>query len=122
CLFFPKDQSEDLFIYGSNTGEKTTIEVYFKRRPLPMPPNEQFAQEKDRVEVSFKLTDDRGDVYWMEEKSVVEFSATEYRASGFAYEPLQGCKTGRIKFRGYLRRNDEPKLVYVQIRFLCLFF
>ena len=58
----------------------------------------------------------------MSESSVVDFSPTEYRASGFAFESLQANKTGRIKFRGYLKRNNEEKLVYVQIRFLTLFF
>jgi len=74
------------------------------------------------VEVSFKLHDGQGNVYWVEEQSVVEFSATEYRAAGFAFEAYEGNRTGRIKFRGYMRRNDEPKLVYVRIRFLCLSF
>ena len=97
--------------------------MYFKRRPLPLSPEDPFEPPKDQVSISFKLVDGQGNVYSMEEEDlVVEFSSTEYRAGGFAYEAIQGNKIGRIKFRGYLRRNDEPGLVYVQIRFLCLYF
>ena len=53
---------------------------------------------------------------------MVEFSSTEYRGAGFAFEALEGNRTGRIKFRGYLKRNDEPELVFVKIRFLTLAF
>lgn len=72
--------------------------------------------------VSFILRDERGDTYTLEESSTVEFNDREYRASGFAYESLQSNKIGRIKFRGYLKRNDEETPVFVKIRFLCLYF
>ncbi len=95
--------------------------MIFKRRPLPL--SGRFDKPKDKVEVSLKLVDGQtGNVYAMSESSVVDFSPAEYRASGFAFESLQANKTGRIKFRGYLKRNNEEKLVYVQIRFLTLFF
>lgn len=97
--------------------------MHFKRRPLPQEQaSGRFESPKDQVAVSLKLHDGQGNVYWLEEQSVVAFSATEYRGSGFAFEALEGNRTGRIKFRGYLRRNDEAGLLYVQIRFLCLSF
>lgn len=111
-----------MFIFATNTGEKTTIKVSFKRRPVQLEQTDYSNLSKDRVFVSFKLRDNDGNVYTMEEKSVVEFSSTEYRCSGFAFEAYEGNRTGRIKFRGYLKKNDESQLVYAQIRFLCLFF
>lgn len=101
------------------------MQIYFTRRPLAsntFTSTDKFETPKDAVSVSFKLHDGQGNVYSLEEQSVVPFSATEYRGSGFAYEALEGNRTGRIKFRGYLKRNEEEKLVYVQIRFLTLFF
>jgi len=58
----------------------------------------------------------------MEKKCVAPFNPNEYCGAGFAFESLQPNKTARIKFRGYLQRNNEPQLHYVHIRFLCLFF
>lgn len=110
-----------MIIFGSNAEEKTTLLVSFKRRPLPL--EGPFDAPKDEVEASLRLVDGKtGTTYSMSESSVVDFSPTEYRASGFAFESLQGNKTGRIKFRGYLKRNTDERLVYVQVRFLTLFF
>ncbi len=94
--------------------------MYFKRRPLPI--SCRFEAPKDQVVVSFTLCDDKGDTYTLEESSEVDFNEHEYRASGFAFESLQSNKIGRIKYRGYLKRNDEEELVFVRIRFLCLFY
>lgn len=119
---FLQNQSEDLFINANNTSERTTLQIYFTRRPVTSAFSAKFETLKDAVSVSFKLHDGQGNVYSLEEQSVVAFSATEYRGSGFAYEALEGNRTGRIKFRGYLKRNEEEKLVYVQVRFLTLAF
>lgn len=121
-----QDQPEDLFIYGNNTGEGTTLSVYLKRRPtFSSELNFVETGQKDKVSVSLTLQDDQeGAIYTLDETEVVLFSEHEYRAAGFAYEALQGNKIGRIKYRGYLQRQmkGEKLLVYVEIRFLVLYF
>ena len=91
-----------------------------RRRPLPKLGN--FEPLIDKVSVQLNIIDANGDVYSLNEEDVVEFNSTEYKGCGLAYKSLQPNKIARIKFRGYLQRNDETKLVYVRIRFLCLFF
>lgn len=75
---------------------------------------------RDQVSVSFKLSDlKNGNTYWMDEQTATEFRPNEYHGCGFMFEPLSANKTSRIKFRGYLRKNDEKDLHFAKIRFLC---
>lgn len=112
-----------MFIYGANTTEGTVLQVYLTRRPIAKKNGDDDVEPpRDKVSISFKLDSGDGNVYSLDEDSITQFSESEYRGSGFALEVLCGCKTSRIKFRGYLRRNQDNTLHYVQIRFLCLFY
>ncbi len=96
--------------------------MYFKRRPLPQTFEDADDNQLDEITINLTIEDEQHEVYKLNETEVVSFNESEYRAAGFAYEPLQGNKIGRIKFRGYLKRERDQQLVYVQIRFLCLYF
>ncbi|KAJ6217397.1 hypothetical protein RDWZM_008554 [Blomia tropicalis] len=115
-----KNQNEDLFVIGSNVKEKTTIEVYISRKPIINLTKDK--QPKDKIHVYLNIRDNNNDVYTLDEVDVVDYSQTEYKACGLSFESLQPNKIARIKFRGYLKRNNEPELVFVRIRFLCLFY
>ncbi|CAG2180128.1 unnamed protein product, partial [Oppiella nova] len=55
--------------------------------------------------------------YTLEEDSDVEYRKNEYRVCGLGVEIMSPFRRKRIKFRGYLTKNDN-ELVYVKFRFL----
>lgn len=99
------------------------MRIEFKRRPLPTATGKAANELKDKASIDFSLEDGKGNTYWLKEETVVDFCGHEYRASGWAFEELAPGKTGRIKFRGYMHKNDDTtRLYYVRIRLLTLFY
>lgn len=115
-----QDKPEDLYIYGFNETDGSRLRIQFKRRPLPETTTKEL---KDKVSIDFNLEDGKGNTYWLKEETVVDFCGHEYRGAGWAFEELCANKTGRIKFRGYMHKNqDTNRLYYVQLRLLTLFY
>ena len=69
--------------------------------------------------IGFRFDDNDGNYYTLNEESYVEYKNNEYRVCGLGLEILSPFRRKRIKFRGYLLKNDK-QLVYVRIRFLLL--
>ena len=67
--------------------------------------------------INLRLDDSDGNHYTLEEESNVEQRDKEYRVSGLTIEIVSPFRKKRIRFRGYLTKNDK-QLVYVKFRFL----
>jgi len=74
---------------------------------------------KVNASVKLRFDDNDGNYYTLDEESTVDFNQREYKVCGLGFEILSPFRRNRIKFRGYLLKN-ETELVYVQIRFMWL--
>ena len=100
------------------------LEVCLTRIPLEQSKHEfdNFETLKDDVKFVLNYHGRDGEDYYLEDSAVLEHNEKEYRAFGFAFEPMQANRIGRIKFRGYLRRRSDSTLHYVKMRLLCTSF
>ena len=95
---------------------KQSISIQIKWRPN----TQNNIKNKNRLNASIRLRfDDNSGNYYslLEENSEVEYKKKEYRVNGLGLEILSPFRRKRIKFRGYLLKNDK-QLVYVKFRFL----
>ena len=105
-----------MLVYGVNSSNQS-ISIQIKWRP-----NETSVYaNRDKVNASVRLRfdDNDGNYYTLEEESDVEYRHREYRVGGLGLEIMSPFRRKRIKFRGYLKKN-EKELVYVRIRFLWI--
>ena len=67
--------------------------------------------------ISLRFDDNNSNSYTLEENSEVVYRRNEYRVCGLGVEIMSPFRRKRIKFRGYLTKNNN-ELVYVRFRFL----
>ncbi|XP_054166684.1 prodigiosin synthesizing transferase PigC-like [Oppia nitens] len=103
-----KDKNEDLLIYGVNSS-KQSIYITINWKPNGV-------NNKNNATINMRI-DDNNDCYTLEETQEVEYRKGEYRVSGLGLEILSAFRRKRIKFRGYLLKNNK-EVVYIQFRFL----
>ncbi|CAG2113475.1 unnamed protein product, partial [Medioppia subpectinata] len=100
---------EDILIYGVNSS-KQSIYIAIKWRPKGV-------NDKINATISLRFDDNNSNSYTLEEDSEVEYRSNEYRVCGLGLEIMSPFRRKRIKFRGYLTKNDKD-LVYMRFRFL----
>ncbi|CAG2162914.1 unnamed protein product [Oppiella nova] len=103
------NKSENLLIYGVNSS-KQNIYIAIKWRPKGV-------DNRVKASISLRFDDNNSNTYTLEEDSEVEYRPNEYRMGGLGLEINTPFRRKRIKFRGYLSKNDN-QLVYVRFRFL----
>ncbi|CAG2177215.1 unnamed protein product, partial [Oppiella nova] len=104
-----QDKNEDLLIYGVNSS-KQSIYIAIKWRPKGV-------DNQMNATISLRFDDNNSNSYTLEEVSEVEYRKNEYRICGLGVEIMSPFRRKRIKFRGYLKKNNN-ELVYVRFRFL----
>ncbi len=74
------------------------------------------------ISVDFTFEDGKGNTYRMNEQNLVPYDRNklEYKAPGISLQILNPFRRLRIKFRGYLRKNDLNELVFVKFRLLWI--
>ena len=98
-------------IYGVNSGKQCIcIEINWR-------PNKENNNKKINAKIHLRFDDNSGNSYEMNEESDVEYREREYRVCGLGLEIESPFRRKRIKFRGYLKKNNK-ELVYIQFRFL----
>ncbi|XP_054166950.1 uncharacterized phosphotransferase YvkC-like [Oppia nitens] len=104
-----QNKCEDILIYGVNSS-KQSIYISIKWRPNGK------INHKINATINLRI-EDNINVYTLDETQEVEYRKGEYRVSGLGLEIQVPFKRKRIKFRGYLLKNNK-ELVYIQFRFL----
>ncbi|XP_054166988.1 prodigiosin synthesizing transferase PigC-like [Oppia nitens] len=104
------NKNEDIVIYGVNSS-KQCIYITINWKPNGV-------NNKNNATINMRI-DDNNDCYTLEETQEVEYRKGEYRVSGLGLEILSAFRRKRIKFRGYLLKNNK-ELVYIQFRFLWI--
>jgi hypothetical protein len=74
------------------------------------------------ISVDFNFEDGKGNTYRMNEQNLVPYDRNirEYKAPGISLEILNPFRRLRIRFRGYLHKNDSNELVFVKFRLLWI--
>ena len=74
------------------------------------------------IKVCLAYEDGKGNMYHMNQQNLMPFDKTkrEYKAPGIALEVLSPFRRMRIKFRGFLTKNDSKELTFVKIRLLWI--
>ncbi len=101
-------------IYGTNSNSQNLF-VSINWRPKEIQNN----AIKVKANVKLSFVDNNGNNYCLDEESIVDFNDREYKACGLGFEIMCPFRRNRLKFRGYLLKNNR-ELVFVRIRFLWL--